>query len=385
MARPRYQKGSLRKKNGVWTLRFREHFQDSQGKLKTISRTRILLPGSRTKTEARRMADQLMAERGFGAEQPRTMLTFAELWDQHFTPNVIPNLKPSTQQLYRALGKVHLIPAFGAELVAEITRLDVQQFINSKRLAGYSVQTLTHLKNLLSKVLGSAVRWNLAVSNPAREIELPPMVRKRTPRVLTPEEISALRANIREPARTVFLCGILMGLRIGEILALQAGDIDLLKSRIYIRRDVYRGHVGTPKTAASARVLPLPDAALPLLAFHCQGKKPDDWLFPSAAGSPLHDRNLLRREIRPVCDKLEMQRFGWHSLRHTFSTYGGNSGVAMPVLQSLLGHTSADMTMRYTHPLEGAQRQAIEGLALQLWPNVAHGGSSFANSQTASN
>jgi hypothetical protein len=43
----------------------------------------------------------------------------------------------------------------------------------------------------------------------------------------------------------------------------------------------------------------------------------------------------------------------------------------MPVLQSLLGHTSTDMSMRYTHPLEASQREAVEKVAGILWLNVA--------------
>ena len=42
----------------------------------------------------------------------------------------------------------------------------------------------------------------------------------------------------------------------------------------------------------------------------------------------------------------------------------------MPVLQPLLGHAHAETTMRYTHPLESAQRDAVEQLATILFPNV---------------
>jgi integrase len=78
----------------------------------------------------------------------------------------------------------------------------------------------------------------------------------------------------------------------------------------------------------------------------------------------------MRRHLWPGCERLKLPRFGWHSLRHTFSTYNGNSGVAVPVLQSLLGHTSAETTMLYTHALEDKKRQAVEGLVRLLFPNV---------------
>jgi integrase len=95
-----------------------------------------------------------------------------------------------------------------------------------------------------------------------------------------------------------------------------------------------------------------------------------EWVFPSEARTPYHDRNLMRRAIKPVCKGLEIAAFGWHSLRHTFSTYNGNIGVPMPVLQSLLGHAHAETTMLYTHPFESAQREAVEQLTTILFPNV---------------
>jgi site-specific recombinase XerD len=97
-----------------------------------------------------------------------------------------------------------------------------------------------------------------------------------------------------------------------------------------------------------------------------------EWLFPNDAGEPYYDRNLLGRKLWPVCEKLGIPRFGWHSLRHTFSTYVGNSGVPLPVLQYLLGHTSVETTMIYTHPLLEAARKAVEQIAAILLPSAPH-------------
>ena len=78
----------------------------------------------------------------------------------------------------------------------------------------------------------------------------------------------------------------------------------------------------------------------------------------------------MRRHLLPACQRLGTPRFDWHSLRHTFSAYNGNAGVAMPILRALLGHASPQTTMIYTHPLEEVKRQAVENLARWLFPNV---------------
>jgi integrase len=197
------------------------------------------------------------------------------------------------------------------------------------------------------------------------------MERRRIARPLQPHEITKLSSTLREPARTVFVLGLLTGLRIGELLALRVEALDLTNARLHVRLNVYCGHVGTPKTKDSTRTIPL---AVPLLAdlhrYLQDTRITAGWLFPSAAGTPLRERNLLRRQVWPACDRLGIPRFGWHSLRHTFSTLGGSNGVPMPTLQSLLGHSSVETTMLYTHPLEAAQREAVNRVATILFPSV---------------
>ncbi len=144
----------------------------------------------------------------------------------------------------------------------------------------------------------------------------------------------------------------------GAALGLQVSDLDLADRFFYVRRNVYRGHVqSAPKTPAGERWVPIASSVIPALEAWLHVRSDDsEWLFPNEAGKPYYERNLLRRKLWPVCDRLGIPRFGWHSLRHTFSTYGGNSGVPLPVLQYLLGHANVETTMLYTHPLAEAQR-----------------------------
>jgi len=277
----------------------------------------------------------------------------------------------------------HLLPALGQQKLCDVGPIHIQQLIGQKQHQGYSPQTLAHFRNLLSKLSGTAQRWEWVQSNPARGIELPPMERRRKARLLTTDEIAKLAQTLHEPARTIFLMGTLTGLRIGELLGLQIQDVDLVQTRVSIRRDVYCGRVGSPKTSGSERQVPLAAPLIPVLnAWLAKREGKSDWLFPSAAGTPLRDRNLLRRQVWPACARPGIERFGWHSLRHTFSTYNGNAGVAVPVLQSLLGHASPETTMIYTHPLEDVKRQAIENLASLLFPNVPQKGKVFVKGST---
>ena len=197
------------------------------------------------------------------------------------------------------------------------------------------------------------------------------MERVRKPRVLAVVEIGKLLDALREPVRTMFILGLGLGLRIGELLPLRLEDLDLDAGWLYVRRDYYRGYVQTPKTERSERRFKLPETLVRTLNHYIESRNnQSELLFPNSAGTFFDDRNLMRREIEPVCDRLKIPRFGWHSLRHTFSTIAENNRVPISVVQSLLGHTSATTTMLYTHAQDDAKQQALERVARVLFPNV---------------
>ena len=370
LTRRRYQKGCLVKKGKNWVLRFREDMLNPDGTVGRIHRS-VVLGALRTKGEAQRAADACLRKINDGSREPQSTITLNDFWNAYFEPEILPTLKYSTQNLYRLLSAKHLLPTLGDHRLCDLSRLHIQQFIGQKQREKYAPQTLAHFRNLLSKLFSTAMNWGWMESNPAQNIGLPPMERTRTARVLSPDEISKLAATLAEPARTIFLVGALTGLRIGEILALKVEDVDNTQALICVRRDVYRGRVGIPKTPGSERQVPLASPLI-LILQHWLSVRParSEWLFPSTAGTPLRDRNLMRRHLWPACGLLGIPRFGWHSLRHTFSTLNGNAGVAVPVLQSLLGHASPETTMIYTHPFEDVKRQAVEDLASLLFPNV---------------
>ena len=370
VARRRYQKGCLLKKGKNWVLRYREDILNPDGTVGRIHRS-VVLGIMRTKGEAARAADACLRKINDGRRQPLAAINLTDFWDSYFETEILPTLKYSTQKLYRILAAKHLLPMLGTHKLCDLSRMQIQTFIGQKQREKYAPQTLAHFRNLLSKLFSTAMNWGWMEFNPAQNIGLPPMERTRSARLLSLEEITKLPGVLAEPVRTIFLLGVLTGLRVGEILALKVQDVDTTNALVRVSRDVYCGRVGIPKTPGSERQIPLASPLIPILShWLCMRPARSDWLFPSAAGTPLRDRNLLRRHIWPACAQLRIPRFSWHSLRHTFSTFNGNAGVAVPILQSLLGHASPETTMVYTHPLEDVKRQAVEDLARLLFPNV---------------
>jgi integrase len=136
-----------------------------------------------------------------------------------------------------------------------------------------------------------------------------------------------------------------------------------------VRRDVWHGQVNSPKYAASERVIPLG----PILAKHLQEQliTERDWLFEGGSGKPLDPRNLAKRQLHPLLDRLGIPRFSWHRLRKLHSTYLGDLSVSPRIMQAQLGHADAALTLNvYTQIIPESQRRAIENLEGLLFRNV---------------
>jgi integrase len=96
-------------------------------------------------------------------------------------------------------------------------------------------------------------------------------------------------------------------------------------------------------------------------------------VFSDGAAQPLSANNLRRKRLAlaSACRRAEVRRIDWHTLRHTYSTLLHSLGTPVKVQQSLLGHSTAAITMDvYTHPVSESERHAVARLNEILFPNV---------------
>ncbi|MGH9396846.1 MAG: hypothetical protein ACRD18_08355 [Terriglobia bacterium] len=155
----RYQRGSVRKKNGNYVLRYREDCLTPNGEAKRPQKTVILgpVPAFRGKNEARKAADRIMQEVNQAAPRPQASTTLAEFWAEHFKPNLVEKMKPNTRFMYEQLWKNHIAPAFERERMRDISGFEIDRFLSSKYKKGYASQTVLHLRSVLSKMFKTAV------------------------------------------------------------------------------------------------------------------------------------------------------------------------------------------------------------------------------------
>jgi integrase len=162
------------------------------------------------------------------------------------------------------------------------------------------------------------------------------------------------------------------GLRRGELAGLRWGDFDFEKLTVAVTRSLVDQHVGKCKTEVSKKLMPLdPYVAEDLLEWYRETsyKAASDYVWTTnsnRAGSkrgkqPVWLSTVMRHYIQPVARKLGItKRIGWHMFRHTFSTLLNANGEDVKVVQELLRHATARMTLdTYTQAL-GADKRAAQ-------------------------
>ncbi len=106
------------------------------------------------------------------------------------------------------------------------------------------------------------------------------------------------------------------------------------------------GHAvfGTPKTH-QRRQVPVPRFLADELAAHVAGKAPAEFVFTAEKGGLLHLRNFRRLSIDPAVRAAGLEGLTPHGLRHTAASLAIASGANVKVVQTMLGHQSATMTL----------------------------------------
>lgn len=360
----------------MWVARWREDVVQPDGAVIRVLRSETLGPVSEitSRREARILMQRRLVLLNSGQRRAEATMMFGNFVAERFEPDILPTFKYATQKSYSLLLRTHLLPRFRGSRLCDITRAEVQQFVIGKLKDGYAWETTNHFRTLLSKIMSTAVSWNYLSDNPVRGVKMPERTLKRPHRFLTMDEVRRLITASEEPVRTVVMLASMTGLRIGEILALRWGRINLAAGTLRVEETCYHGRFGTPKTKASRRELPLPSAVVQALLTHrlrSSDVSDEALVFCTSKGTPLASNNLRKRQLRPACLRAGLAPINWHTLRHTHGTLLHEQGTPLRVAQAQLGHSHLTTTLEvYTHASASAQRHAVEQLENQLFPNV---------------
>ncbi len=261
------------------------------------------------------------------------------------------NLKASTIKFYGANLERHVLPLLGSRPLTAVSRLDARELIATSRRKGLKLNTVKGIARTLSTVLSQAVEDQKVPANPAlrmgrylrRGDEPKPDIHP-----LTRSEAAHLVAIAREHFpqwHPWVLLALRTGLRLGEQIALQWGDVDWLGRFVLVQRNRVRGVLTSPKSHQQRRVDLSAQLSAALLEWRRyqrarwlkKGKDLPVWVFPSREGTALEERNV-RHVFTRMLEKGELRQIRIHDLRHTYASLLLQQGESIVYVKEQLGH-----------------------------------------------
>jgi site-specific recombinase XerD len=244
-------------------------------------------------------------------------------------------MSPVTQRMY--LGCAQRFAAYHHEAPTALGEAEVRAFLDH-------LVRERHVSRATHGVYVAALHFLYGVTlerpDVVRRIPYPRRVAERLPEILSPGEVEQLLAAVGSlKHRAMVMVAYGAGLRVSELCALTAADID--SARMLIRVRAGKGD--------KDRYVMLSTRLLATLRAYWRQRPPrGDYLFPSPRpGQPLSRKavwHVLRRAARRA--RLR-KRVTPHVLRHSFATHLLEAGTDIRVIQVLLGHRSLRTTARY--------------------------------------
>ena len=266
---------------------------------------------------------------------------------------------------------------FAKKDISEITSEELQNYYNT--LMKYSKSYMSKYMGIIEAAFSYANGKGFVRINPLLDTVKPKSRKpKKRVRALTIEEQTKLNDYLKnvsieeEPYKNAYLIQMYMGLRIGEVLALQDKDIDLRKNVISINKtltvDENEGLImgDTTKTYAGLRDIPIPDIIRQEIIEQVIASKThfDNQLFVSKTGYYANPKSVNTVLKRILLNEFGITDISSNCLRHTFATRCKASGIDPVVIKSLMGHTKINMALdNYIEAQEDFKEVELEKLS----------------------
>lgn len=353
-----------------------------------------------TKSEVKNKAKEYLMKVENGYRDPKKILfsEYALYWLQTYKWNKI---EPSSYtRLYRVYD-CQIKDTIGKKMIGDITTKDIQKLIDehANPPIGSDVKPLamSGLKKIVQFIrpcMNMAVEEEIIYKNPCDNVILPKesciQVDTKKQYSLSDDEIEQIRKCALGKYKTtdeyysrdffILLLIINLGLRVGEVLALQWCDVDMDKKLIYINKTVqsniinfnkengnnttYRRIKKSTKTQSGVRVLQLNDDVLwylnELKSYDVRHNIKSDYICCTNVGTLNTSRNLQRSLDRLTRKASINKNVTLHTLRHTFGSTMLRRGVNIEVISKLMGHANITITYnKYIHSIQEEEAKAM--------------------------
>ena len=299
---------------------------------------------------------------------PTTLDETADTWLDGARAGVIRTrsgdpYKPNAIRALKADLRLRLRPEFGRRKLADITRTDLQDYIDTLVAQGMNASTIGGAILPLRAIYRQAVgRPDSGVTvNPTTGLRLP-KVRSKERRIAPPGEATRLLLALSSADRTLWATAFYAGLRRGELQALRVENIDLARGIIHVHYgwDAKEGEIATKNRGR--RTVPIAAVLRDYLDEHLLGlqwrERPDGLVFGSGPRQPFRASGNEQRAKR-VWKVAKLDAITMHECRHTFASLMIAAGVNAKALSTYMGHANIAITMDlYGHLFPGNEDEA---------------------------
>ena len=242
----------------------------------------------------------------------------------------------------------HLTPLLNMKM-SDIKTAHLQNLIDSM-MEKVSTGTIRQTRSVISSLFKYAMKIDVIEKNYTDFVVMPRHKKVIERKIFTEEEIALLWDNIKvlDYADTILIL-IYTGMRINELLKLEKKNVNLENNTI----------TGGSKTdAGKNRIIPIHPKILPLIIKRMGNKT--DYLIPNKKESGAYIYNNFRQnEFVKIMEQLGMKHTV-HDTRHTFATLISNVSNNETAITGIIGHTSINMTKKYTHTNIEEMRKEME-------------------------
>jgi integrase len=297
----------------------------------------------------------------------RQPMTFGEAW-KIYSEKWLPNLaRPKDEQIRY---DIHIAPRFADVPLNGITTLDLETFKQELLAKGLAASSVKYVLGNIRRVYNKLIAWELYSGRiPTVALKMPKVDNARV-RYLTPEEADKLLAALKTrslPWWRIASVSLHTGMRLGEVLGLAWGDLDMKANVIHVRFGktcVRMAHMNNVVHSIFEEMTP---------------GQPSDLVFPASNGTIRKSTDASKTFSRVVEDlKLNdgvadrRQKVVFHTFRHTFASWLAIEGVALYTISNLMGHSSLEMTKRYAHLCPDVKQEAVAKIESIAQRNKAH-------------
>jgi integrase len=382
MARRRYQDPKpFREGNWWWIKPWQDEIVGGQHKRKQ-KRLKVC-PAEKGEREASRIASEMLRPMNQGFQTVASATRFQDYVEGTFRPLVLPLMASTTRVSYEGTLRKYLMPAFGDMMLRDMTTRTLQMHFSGLGNTTIGGSVVLKIKEVLSSVLASAVKYEMLIRNPMLSVQIPrvKIVNKRKAKpCLTPEEFDRLLALVDEPYASMIYVAVHSGVRVSELIGLRWEDVH--SDSLTIDERYCRGDWSVTKTPGSAATISVARSVIERIQrlqsleveLNWGGKGarrrmkvvrsdgPQDLVFQSIRkGAPMNDQNIVRRHLRPAARNLRMdpKKATWRSFRTSRATWMIEAGVDPKSVQASMRHSRISTTMDiYAQFVPETQRRA---------------------------